>query len=610
MPIQIDTSDSAPWKQRYRAWAIASAAVASNEPARGIAVTNASGVHQVYAWDVGSGDLSQLTFVPSGKIAASLNPAGTFVYYLDDQQGNELGHLVRIPYGGGDTEDVTPDLDPYALAAVAFSRDGTHLAFTTATREGHQTYVMDLGADGALGEARPLFHTGRLMRGLELSGDGSVAVLGLTERSKSTDGDLVAVDTASGERLNELFDDDASVTAARFSRTPSDARVLGATTVTGVRRPLIWDTRSGERTDIALDGVAGEVIPADWSEDGDRLLLMQVSQAVQRLATYNLASDELMWLDHPSGMISSAHFAEGGEIYAHMNNSTAPGRVVALDEASGAERRVLLKGGDSPAGTQSRSITYPSTEGAEIQAWLATPPGDGPYPTIVNIHGGPTAAAFDQFSPVVEAWLDHGFASLSINYRGSTTFGHEFEMCIRGKLGQWEVDDLAAAHEWSIQNKIAIPNQVFLLGGSYGGYLTLLGLGMRPELWAGGMAMVAIADWKLMYEDQAETLRQYQVALFGGTPDELPEQHERSSPITYVEHVRAPLQVIQGANDTRCPARQLKAYEERMKELGKELELHWFDAGHGSYAIEQALEHQQWRMEFAGRILGLEPDSN
>ena len=601
--MSIDTSEDAPWKQRFRAWAIASAAVASNEPSRGIAVTNASGVHQVYAWDVKSGDLNQLTFVPSGKMAASLNADGTYIYYLDDEQGNEIGHLVRAPYAGGDSEDVTSDMDPYALAAVAFSRDGSHLAFTAATREGHQTYLVELSPDGQLGEVRPLFHTERLMRGLYLSSDGSVAVFGLTERSKSTDINLVAVDTATGERINELYEEGASVTAARSSRIAGDARMLGATTASGVRRPLIWDTRSGERTDFAFGDVDGEVMPVDWSDDGERLLLMQINNAVQRLATYDLDDEQLTWLDHASGMISSAHFAEDGEIYAHMNNSTSPSRVVALDEASGAERRVLLKGGDSPGGTQCRSITYPSTDGAEIQAWLATPTGDGPYPTIINIHGGPTAATFDMFSPAVEAWLDHGFATLGINYRGSTTFGHEFEMSIRGKLGQWEVDDLAGAYDWLMQSEIAIPDQVFLLGGSYGGYLTLLGLGMRPDLWAGGMAMVAIADWKLMYEDQAETLRQYQVALFGGTPDELPEQHERSSPITYVEQVRVPLQVIQGANDTRCPARQLKAYEERMLELGKEIELHWFDAGHGSYAIEQALEHQRWRMEFASRVL-------
>ena len=84
MPIEIDTTEDAPWKRRFRAWTVASAAVASREPARGIATTNESGVHQVYAWDTATGELNQLTFVPSGKPVASLSPDGKYVYYLDD----------------------------------------------------------------------------------------------------------------------------------------------------------------------------------------------------------------------------------------------------------------------------------------------------------------------------------------------------------------------------------------------------------------------------------------------------------------------------------------------------------------------------------------------
>ena len=192
---------------------------------------------------------------------------------------------------------------------------------------------------------------------------------------------------------------------------------------------------------------------------------------------------------------------------------------------------------------------------------------------------------------------------LSINYRGSITFGRDFQKCINGDLGHWEVDDMAAAHAWLVENRIAAPGQIFLTGWSYGGYLTLLALGKLPELWAGGMAGVAIADWVLMFEDQAETLRRTQVALFGGTPLELPEQHARSSPITYADRVRAPVLVIQGSNDTRCPPRQMRVYEEKMLELGKQIEVRWFEAGHGSYAAEQQIEHQQRMMEFAHGVL-------
>jgi dipeptidyl aminopeptidase/acylaminoacyl peptidase len=129
-------------------------------------------------------------------------------------------------------------------------------------------------------------------------------------------------------------------------------------------------------------------------------------------------------------------------------------------------------------------------------------------------------------------------------------------------------------------------------------------MGRRPELWAGGMAEVAIADWKTMYEDEAESLRGYQRALFGGAPDEVPEATRKSSPITYAEQIKAPVMVIQGENDTRCPARQMKVYEAKLKSLGKQIEVHWFSAGHGSRAQEQQIQHQEKMLSFAYRVLG------
>jgi dipeptidyl aminopeptidase/acylaminoacyl peptidase len=219
------------------------------------------------------------------------------------------------------------------------------------------------------------------------------------------------------------------------------------------------------------------------------------------------------------------------------------------------------------------------------------------------MHGGPEAATMESFSPSSQAWLDHGYAWLSINYRGSTTFGRDFQQAIWGHLGDGEVEDMAAAHGWLVREGIARPDQILLTGWSYGGYLTLLALGKRPELWAAGLAGIAIADWFLMYEDQADLGRAYQVSLFGGTPQERPAQHAASSPITYAEAVRAPVLIIQGRNDTRTPARQVERYVDRLRTLGKTVELHWFDAGHLGAGVEQAIAHQELMLHFAYRVL-------
>jgi dipeptidyl aminopeptidase/acylaminoacyl peptidase len=131
-----------------------------------------------------------------------------------------------------------------------------------------------------------------------------------------------------------------------------------------------------------------------------------------------------------------------------------------------------------------------------------------------------------------------------------------------------------------------------------------MGLGKWPDLWAGGMAIVAISDWAMNYEDSADTLKGYGVALFGGTPQEKPEQYRMSSPITYAEHVKAPVLIIQGRNDSRTPSRQVEVYEQKLKALGKSIEVQWYDAGHMGAGVERDIQDYEIMLRFAYRVLG------
>jgi dipeptidyl aminopeptidase/acylaminoacyl peptidase len=122
------------------------------------------------------------------------------------------------------------------------------------------------------------------------------------------------------------------------------------------------------------------------------------------------------------------------------------------------------------------------------------------------------------------------------------------------------------------------------------------------------MAGVAIADWILMYEDEADTLRAYQRMLFGGSPEEKGEAMRAGSPLTYVDDVRAPVLIIQGRNDTRTPARPVERYVKRLQARDHPVEIEWFDAGHigGAADDELAVRHQRLMLEFANRVAGFE----
>ena len=108
----------------------------------------------------------------------------------------------------------------------------------------------------------------------------------------------------------------------------------------------------------------------------------------------------------------------------------------------------------------------------------------------------------------------------------------------------------------------------------------------------------------MQYEDSSDALKGYEVALFGGTPQEKAEQYRISSPITYAENVKAPILIIQGRNDTRTPARPIEVYEQKLKDLGRSVEVHWFDAGHWGAGVEHDIQHCEIMLRFAYRVLG------
>ncbi len=599
----VDADNEPAWKARFRVPVIRSVQVAAGAPERGLITSNVSGTFQLHAWDVPSGWFQRLTNRPTGIMAGLLSPDGRSVYYHDDAGGNELGHFVRIPFDGGVPVSITPDMRPYPTFGLTVSGEGNRLGFITADGNGYHLHMIAVGEGGTLGAPHLIHSSSRFLTGLVFSHDGAIAVLAASAGARSLQFGLVALDTASGRIIDEITDGNGRLGAVAFAPLPGDGRLLAYSNRTGVGRPLILDLVRGMRTDLGLDGLEGEVYPADWSADGHQVLLVHFARAVQRLLIYDVAKGRLTPLNHPNGIYGDACFARDGAIHVVWEDSTHPPQVITLDAATGMPARTLLPTPDIPACRPWRSVSFASTDRQQIQGWLAVPDGAGPFPTILHVHGGPEAAMTEMFLASSQSWLDHGFAFLSINYRGSTTFGRAFLEQIWGNLGRWEVEDMVAAREWLVTEGIADPARVLVTGWSYGGYLTLQALGTRPDLWAAGMAGIAVADWAIAHEDTTDTLRGWRAARFGGTPEEVPERYAASSPITYAQHVRAPVMIIQGRNDTRTPPRSVEVYEAKMKALGKAIEVHWFDAGHGSLVVDQAIEHHELMLRFAQRVL-------
>lgn len=607
-PLRLD--DNAPWKQRYRAPLIAAAQIARSNPDRGVVTSTETGKYQLYAWNVRGGGRRQLTHRPESTVFGTISPDGRYVYYLQDQSGNEIGHFVRVLWEGGEPEDITPTMAPYSSFGLSISRSGNMIGSIFSDEDGFHALVLPVGLGDAIGEPRELHHTTKMMFGPSLSYGSEIGVITSTERTTFQHNGLLAFDTASGRKIGELWEEGSSLMSFGFSPLPGDFRLLATSTLTGYSRPFIWNPVTGERTVLTLPDFTGDVSPLDWSTDGRCILLGRSHLAIQKLAVYEMTTGAVIHLNHPGGFygmgtpfVPSTAFV-GSEILTGWQDSVHPPQVIALDSRTGRKTRTLLAAGHVPPGHPWQPVTFKSAEGETIQGWLGLPEGTGPFPTILHTHGGPETQTVEYFMPNSQAWLDHGFAWLAINYRGSTGFGRVFREKIWGNLGHLELEDMVAARDWLVEEGIADARQILLHGWSYGGYLTLLGLSKYPDFWAGGLAGTATVDWAMEYENLSAAMRGYSVAIFGGTPQEKPEQYAAASPMTYIKSVKAPVLIIQGRNDTRTPARPVEVYEARMKTLGKTIEVHWYDEGHFGGGVEQEIHHQEIMLRFAYRVLG------
>ena len=581
----MSTSGEAPWRRRFRAARMSLPSWARDSPGHLLYASNATGKWELYTWDYAAGAHRQATNRPEGTLRGQLDRAGSSLWWFDDERGNEFGRWVIEPFRGGGSAPAAPDLAPAYSAGLAAGRG---FAVAGSSSDGGSTiHVVRPGQPSRL-----VYRHEQSAWVDGLSEDEALICFGHSEHGDSRHPALRVMDQDGGP-IADLWDGPGlGLWGAGWSRAPGDRRMLVLHERRDLRRPLIWTPESGETRDLELD-LPGE-IDASWYPDGSALLLDHDYRGHSELYRFDLGSGVLDRLNLPAGTIAGASVRPDGELWYALTRSSTPSEIRAGD-------RVLLRppGEVSPGG-----VPYTEHEVAGIHVFLAEPPGPRPHPTIFEIHGGPTAQDRDAFSPYVQAWVDHGFAVVLVNYRGSTGYGKAWRDALEGNPGLTELEDIGAVHDWVTRSGIADPQRTVLSGGSWGGYLTLLGLGTQAERWSLGIAAVPVADYVAAFEDEMEPLKAFDRSIFGGSPDEIPGAYRERSPLTYVERVRAPVMILAGENDPRCPIRQIENYVARLRELGTPHEVYRFDAGHGSLVVDETIRQIEAQLAFAARHLG------
>ncbi|MEU3769643.1 prolyl oligopeptidase family serine peptidase [Amycolatopsis keratiniphila] len=586
------------WRARFHAPRISVPEWAIDAPDANVYVSNASGVWEVYSWDRSTGEHRRVTDRPNGTMHATPSPDGRWIWWFNDTDGDEFGSWVREPFApGAAAERAVPDVHDGYPAGLEI---GTRVvAVGVSTDDGSELFAhID-------GETTSFYRHEDDAGIASLSRDESLLAISHSEHGDSRHPALRVLSTHGFTTIADKWDGEGKgLGALEYSPVAGDQRLLVLHERRGREELLIWDTAADTEQEIELD-LPGEVV-AGWYPDATALLVVHFHQGRSSLHRYDLSTGELSSLDTPPGRIGGAGVRPDGTVEYSWSSAAQPTAVRART-ASGEDSVLLEPPGERAPESAPVTDAFVDGIGGQIHALVSRPADapEGPLPTVFSLHGGPHSADEDRFSAYRAVWLDAGFAVVEVNYRGSTGYGSAWRDAIEGRPGLTELEDVAAVHDWAVQSGLSDPEKCVVNGASWGGYLSLLALGTQPARWAAGIAGVPVADYVAAYEDEMEQLRSFDRALFGGSPETVPAVYRECSPITYVEAVTAPVLVLAGDNDPRCPIRQVENYLDRLAKREIPFEFYRFDAGHGSLVIAETIKQTAIEVFFAQRAVGL-----
>lgn len=253
-------------------------------------------------------------------------------------------------------------------------------------------------------------------------------------------------------------------------------------------------------------------------------------------------------------------------------------------------------------------ISYPARDGLTIHGYLTKPVGvDTPAPAILLVHGGPWARDTWGYDPEAQWLANRGYAVLQVNFRGSVGYGKDFMNAGNREWARKMHDDLLDAVEWLVEKGIAHRDQIGIMGGSYGGYATLVALTFTPEVFACGVDIVGPSSLITLMQTIPPYWEPMRAMLYHRVGNLETEEAflQSRSPLFFIDRIVKPLLIGQGANDPRVKQSESEQIVQAMQAAGKPVEYVLYpDEGHGFARPENRLQFYAIAEEFLAKYLG------
>jgi dipeptidyl aminopeptidase/acylaminoacyl peptidase len=446
----------------------------------------------------------------------------------------------------------------------------------------------------------------------DVSADGRLALLYRLENRSSSD--LFLVDLLSGAlTLLTAHEGPGNFTDARFS---PDARTIYLTSDHNLDRIAF----ARIRLDASGNPGAMEVLQArddagldefNLTKDGSTAVLVWNVAARSELAFVDLQNGQMTpGPVVPAEVIMAPTFSyDGGRLAFTATGSNSPRNVWIYD--MGSKALTQLTRSPHPGIVLDELVTpelvrFPAHDGLELTAWLYRPHNfTAPGAVVLSFHGGPEGQERPWFNDDYQALLSQGIAVLAPNVRGSGGFGKTFVNLDNGALRFDAIRDIQACADYVVGAGVGAPGKLGIMGGSYGGYMTMAGLVTYPDLFAAGVNLFGVVNFKTFFAHTEPWMAAISKIEYGD-PDTQGDLLDQLSPITHIDKVISPTLVLHGANDTNVPVIEAEQVVENLKRRGIPVEYILFpDEGHGFQKepnrITSAVATVEW---FAKYLLG------
>jgi len=590
------------------------------ETGRGIYITTRfADVTQIHRVDRPGGARRQLTFYKEPIGGLSRQPGGSRLIYTQDAGGSEFAQVFLFDPANGSATMLSDGESRNGV--VQWDRDGRRIAYQSTRRNGASNDVWLMDPDEP-GDARLVLESpdGSWWGPVEFSASGSSVLVANYVSIADSRVHLLNLDTETHVQLVGGEEGGGSNAAVGF-----DAAGDGYWLITdrgGEFSQLAWQPlEPGADIEIVTDNIPWDVADAALSHDRGRMAFIVNENGLSRLYLMDTASWEYRVVDSiPSGLVFGLEFGpDDRRLGMTLNTPQSPSDTYELALGRSAlEYGVLTRWTNSEVGgldTSSFSeptlVDYPTFDEVDgeprrIPAWIYKPPGNGPFPVVVSIHGGPEGQSRPFFSYTYQMWMKAlGVAVVLPNVRGSNGYGKSYLALDNGFNREDSVKDIGALLDWIGTQPDLDASRVAVYGGSYGGYMVLASAVHFSDKLKAAVDVVGISNFVTFLENTQDYRRDLRRQEYGDERDPAMREYLNAiSPVNSVEKIEVPMFIVQGENDPRVPVTESAQMVAALRELGQDV---WYmnalNEGHGYRKKENRDIYQQAVVMFLRRHL-------